>query len=353
MRRCLGLAQKGIGTTRPNPSVGAVIVADNTIIGEGFTSPFGGNHAEVNAIASVKDLTFLKRATMYVTLEPCSHHGKTPPCSDLILEKGILRVVIGCIDTNSLVAGRGIKKLKKGGCEVIVGILEEECKEHHRRFFTFHNKKRPYIILKWAATSDRFIAPTYRKERAPVWITNIRSRQLVHQWRAEEHGILVGTNTVLKDNPKLNVRLWKGQNPIRIIIDKTLKIHKEAYVYDCSVKTIFICDILTKEHSEAVSSEKNSPKCIFERVDFSKPLGIQVCRVLHKHQIQSLIVEGGTRTLQTFINEDLWDEARVFTSDVLFGDGVRAPELLEKAVEDRDIGSDNLKTYKNDQEYSL
>ena len=141
------MAQKGIGTTRPNPSVGAVIVADNTIIGEGFTSPFGGNHAEVNAIASVKDLTFLKRATMYVTLEPCSHHGKTPPCSDLILEKGIPRVVIGCVDTNSLVAGRGIKKLKKGGCEVIVGILEEECKEHHRRFFTFHNKKRPYIIL--------------------------------------------------------------------------------------------------------------------------------------------------------------------------------------------------------------
>ena len=185
MRRCLELAQKGIGTTRPNPSVGAVLVVDDKVIGEGFTSPYGGSHAEVNAVASVKDKELLKKATFYVTLEPCSHYGKTPPCSLMIIENEIPKVVIGCVDTNSLVAGKGIEMLRDAGCEVITGVLEDECKQQHKRFFTFHNKKRPYIILKWAETKDGFVAPLKRDERKPVWITNEVSRQFVHQWRAE------------------------------------------------------------------------------------------------------------------------------------------------------------------------
>ena len=197
IKRCLEIAKKGIGSTRPNPSVGAVIVVGDKIIGEGFTSPYGGNHAEVNAIESVVDKELLKEATIYVTLEPCSHFGKTPPCSDLIIRSGIKKIVIGCVDSNSLVSGKGIERLKESGAEVIVGVLEEECKKHHKRFFTFHNKKRPYIILKWAETLDGFIAPKERNKQAPVWITNEISRQLVHQWRSQEHGILVGTNTIL------------------------------------------------------------------------------------------------------------------------------------------------------------
>lgn len=338
IKRCLELAQKGIGTTRPNPSVGAVLVVDDEIIGEGFTSPYGGNHAEVNAIQSVEDTELLKKATIYVTLEPCSHHGKTPPCSDLIIRSGIPSVVIGCVDTNSLVAGKGIEKLKNAGCEVIVGVLEEECKKQHRRFFTFHNQKRPYIILKWAETLDGFIAPESRDERKPVWITNKASRQLVHQWRAEEHGILVGTKTAIEDNPKLNVRTWIGENPVRIVIDRELKIPKDSHVYDSSVKTIFI--------TEEESHEEDS--LFFEQIDFSKPLGIQICDVLFKHSIQSIIIEGGSRTLQTFIDENLWDEARVFKGKVEFEKGVKAPSFNKKEQSIQTIETDELKIYRND-----
>jgi len=338
MRRCLELAQKGIGTTRPNPSVGAVLVVDDKIIGEGFTSPYGGSHAEVNAIASVEDKELLKKATFYVTLEPCSHYGKTPPCSLLIINSKISKVVIGCIDTNSLVAGRGIKMLQDAGCEVVTGVLEDECRAQHKRFFTFHEKKRPYIILKWAETQDGFIAPSQRDERKPVWITNEVSRQLVHQWRAEEHGILVGTNTVLQDNPKLNVRHFKGQNPVRIVIDRNLKIFEDSHVYDQSVKTIFITE---KAH-------QNSENLFFEAVDFSKPLAQQICTVLHQHQIQSVIIEGGTQTLQTFIDENLWDEARIFTGVSYFKEGVKAPTFNHVAKEIHRIQTDQLKIYQND-----
>ncbi len=338
IKRCLEIAQKGIGSSRPNPSVGAVLVVNDQIIGEGFTSPYGGSHAEVNAISSVKDEELLTKATLYVTLEPCSHFGKTPPCSDLIIRKGIPKVVIGCLDTNSLVAGKGIEKLKKAGCEVYVGVLEEECKEHHKRFFTFHNKKRPYIILKWAESQDGFIAPDKRTAREPVWITNERSRQLVHKWRAEEHGILVGTTTVIADNPKLNVRSWKGQNPVRIVVDRSLKIDQDSHVYDQTVRTIFI----TEEEKES------QDHLVFEKADFSKPLASQVCEVLHRQNIQSLIVEGGTQTLQTFIEEDLWDEARVFSGEVKFLNGVEAPQLNKEAKEVSEIDQDILKVYKND-----
>jgi len=189
--RCIYIAKNGLGTTAPNPMVGCVIVHDSNIIGEGFTSPYGGAHAEVNAINSVKDKSLLKEATLYVTLEPCSHFGKTPPCSNLIIDDGIKNVVIGCVDDNEKGSGQGIAKLKEAGCNVTVCFLENGCKEHHKRFFTFHNKKRPYIILKWAETADGFIAPLHKRVKQPVWITNQYSRQLVHKWRAEEQAILV------------------------------------------------------------------------------------------------------------------------------------------------------------------
>ena len=338
IKRCLEISKQGIGTTRPNPSVGAVLVVDDKIIGEGFTSPYGGNHAEVNAISSVKNDEDLKKATMYVTLEPCSHYGKTPPCADLIVKSGIKKVVIGCLDVNEIVAGRGIERLQNEGCEVVVGVLEKECKAHHKRFFTFHSKKRPYIILKWAQTQDGFIAPKNRVKQAPVWITQKVSRQLVHKWRGEEHSILVGTTTILDDNPSLDVRSWRGENPLRIVIDKDLKIPKDLKVYDDSVKTIFI-------NQKVTTSNEN---LFFEKINFSKPIAHQICQVLFKHKVQSLIVEGGTKTIQTFIDENLWDEARVFSGLVKFNEGTKAPKLDVPFLNEENLMGDSLKTYIND-----
>ena len=338
IKRCLEISKLGIGTTRPNPSVGAVLVVDDRIIGEGFTSPYGGNHAEVNAISTVRDSSLLATATMYVTLEPCSHFGKTPPCADLIIKSEIKKVVIGCIDSNVLVAGKGVERLQNAGCEVIVGVLEKECKAHHKRFFTFQTKKRPFIILKWAQTLDAYVAPKNRAIQAPVWITNEASRQLVHKWRSEEQAILVGTTTVLDDNPRLDVRYWKGEDPVRIIIDKELKIPANLKVYDGSVKTIFI--------NESSTSVKGA--IFFEKINFSKPIAIQICEVLFKHKIQSLIVEGGTKTIQTFIDENLWDEARVFSGEVHFNDGVNAPKFDVIPTNKENIKGDILKTYLND-----
>ncbi|MDB4237266.1 bifunctional diaminohydroxyphosphoribosylaminopyrimidine deaminase/5-amino-6-(5-phosphoribosylamino)uracil reductase RibD [Flavobacteriaceae bacterium] len=338
IKRCLEISKLGIGTTRPNPSVGAVLVVDDRIIGEGFTSPYGGNHAEVNAISTVRDSSLLATATMYVTLEPCSHFGKTPPCADLIIKSEIKKVVIGCIDSNVLVAGKGVERLQNAGCEVIVGVLEKECKAHHKRFFTFQTKKRPFIILKWAQTLDAYVAPKNRAIQAPVWITKEVSRQLVHKWRSEEQAILVGTTTVLDDNPGLDVRYWKGEDPVRIVIDKELKISTNLKVYDGSVKTIFI--------NERSTSVKGA--IFFEKINFSKPIAIQICAVLFKHNIQSLIVEGGTKTIQTFIDENIWDEARVFSGEVYFNDGVNAPILDVIPTNEENIKGDILKTYLND-----
>nr|WP_243693085.1 bifunctional diaminohydroxyphosphoribosylaminopyrimidine deaminase/5-amino-6-(5-phosphoribosylamino)uracil reductase RibD [Tenacibaculum skagerrakense] len=336
MRRCLELAKKGIGTTRPNPSVGAVIVHNDKIIGEGFTSAYGGSHAEVNAIHSVKDQELLKEATIYVTLEPCSHFGKTPPCSDLIIEKQIPNVVIGTIDTHSVVAGKGIEKLKKNGCNVVVGVLEEECKLHHKRFFTVQNKNRPYVILKWAETADGFIAPKEKENQAPVWISNEYAKQLVHKWRAEEHAILVGTNTVLADNPKLNVRSWTGNNPVRVVIDRSLKLAANLAVFDESVKTIVITSL---------DKESIHENLIFEKVNFKKELPKQILEVLSKHKIQSVIVEGGAVTLQSFIKDNLWDEARVFIGNNEFVEGVKAPILNARLEKEEIIINNVLRTY--------
>ena len=339
MNRCLQIAKNGIGLTRPNPSVGVVIVYKNKIIGEGFTSAFGGNHAEVNAINAVKDKSLLKEATIYVTLEPCSHFGKTPPCADLIVKHQFKKVIIGCLDTNSLVAGKGIKRLEKAGIKVLTGVLEKECRKHHKRFFTYQEKQRPYIILKWAETQDGFIAPKNKQGNKPVWISNTYSQQLVHKLRVKEHAILVGTNTVLADNPKLNVRSWSGQNPVRVVLDKNLRIPKDTFIYDSSIKTIIVTE------TKKISTIKNT---VFENIDFNKNIAKQVCDVLKKYDIQSVIIEGGAKTLQTFIDSKLWDEALVFKGEVYFKEGVKAPNFHAKISTELNIKGDKLKTYYND-----
>ncbi|MBR9758543.1 MAG: bifunctional diaminohydroxyphosphoribosylaminopyrimidine deaminase/5-amino-6-(5-phosphoribosylamino)uracil reductase RibD [Algicola sp.] len=324
IKRCIEVAKNGLGSTRPNPMVGCIIVYQDTIIGEGFTSPYGGAHAEVNAILAVKDQALLKKATLYVTLEPCSHYGKTPPCSNLIIEKGIPNVVIGTIDTHSKVAGKGIDMLKASGCQVTVGVLENDCKNHHKRFFTFHNKKRPYIILKWAQTVNNLIAPLQKDEQKPVWITNTLSRQLVHKWRTEEHAILVGYNTVMADNPSLTVRDWTGQHPIRVVVDKTNNLPKTLNIFNSEAETIVI-------------SESNT--------DFNQPIAKQICNALYKQDIQSVIIEGGSKTLQAFIDENLWDEARVFTGNTTFKNGIPAPAFLGKPTSKQTILNDTLRFY--------
>ena len=327
IKRCLQIAKNGLGSTRPNPMVGAVVVHKNKIIGEGYTSEYGKNHAEVNAIKSVKNKALLKAATLYVTLEPCSHFGKTPPCSDLIINNQIPNVVIGCIDDNEQVAGKGVKKLKEAGINVTIGVLENECKQHHKRFFTYHNKKRPYIILKWAETNDGFIAPETKSEQKPVWITNLFSRQLVHKWRAEEQAILVGTNTVLEDNPSLTVRDWTGKNPIRIVINKTAKLSKDYTIFNDSSETLVI-------NKTQINSSKNTIN--------------HICNTLFNKGINSVIIEGGAKTLQTFIDENLWDETRIFTGNTSFKKGIKAPKFSGKLISETRILSDNLKIYMND-----
>lgn len=343
MLRCIELGKNGLGTTYPNPMVGSVIVYEDSVIGEGFTSPYGGNHAEVNAINSVADKSFLNKATLYVSLEPCSHYGKTPPCADLIIKNKIPKIVIGCKDPHAKVTGKGIQKLRDAGCEVEIGVSEKECREHHKRFLTFHEKQRPYIILKWAESSDGFIAPdkSLRKDNPePFWITNKKSRQLVHQWRAEEHAIFVGTNTVLADNPKLNVRDWEGNSPVRIALDKDLRIPRDFHVFDGEVPTI----VLTSKLDANAAGENIS----FIKIDFQKNVGEEICNALFKANIISLIVEGGTKTLQTFIDASLWDEARVFKGNNKFEKGLKAPNLSGRKISEEKIIKDILTIYRND-----
>ena len=338
IRRCIELAKNGLGTTYPNPMVGSVIVCDGKIIGEGWHKKSGEPHAEVNAVNSVKDKSLLKKSTIFVSLEPCSHFGKTPPCCDLIIENKIPNVVIGTVDSNVKVAGNGIKKLIEAGAKVTVGTLETECKELNKRFFTFHEKKRPYVILKWAETQDGFIAPMNKLEQKPVWITNNYSRQWVHKWRSEEQAILVGTQTAIDDNPKLNVRDWAGKNPIRIVLDQHNRISKESCIYDNQVKTIIF---------SAIPKPNKEENTTFEAIDFKQNLAKQILNVLYKHQIQSVIIEGGSQTLQTFIDENLWDEARVFIGNNNFETGIKAPLLALKNIEKHIIENDILLISRN------
>lgn len=338
MMRCIELAKNGLGTTYPNPLVGSVIVHDKMIIGEGWHYKSGKPHAEVNAINNVTNQSLLRESTIYVNLEPCSHFGKTPPCANLILEKGIKKVVIGSMDPNPKVAGKGIQLLKDQGCEVIYQVLEKECDVLNKRFFTFFNQKRPYIILKWAETADGIISPKTRIKKKPVWITNSYSRQLVHQWRAEEQAILIGTNTAIEDNPSLTTRDWNGSTPIRIVIDRELKIPSTSAVFNDIVKTI----IITEKES------KNEGHLFYENMDFSKKIVQQICDIIYRYKLQSLIVEGGSKTLQTFIDENLWDEARIFKGVTEFSEGTKAPTITGNVISENKINQDTLKIILND-----
>lgn len=317
MQRCLDLALLGIGDVAPNPMVGCVIVHEGLIIGEGYHQKYGEPHAEVNAIRSVKDQDKLIESTLYVSLEPCAHFGKTPPCCDLIIEKRIPRVVVGMVDPFAKVAGKGIERMRQAGIEVIVGLLEPECRELNRRFFTFHEQKRPYILLKWAQTLDGFIDTDRTETQHPSWITNSLAKRLVHKQRSEESAILVGTNTAVYDNPSLTVREWTGNQPIRIVIDRTARLDTNLHIFDGAVPTI----VFTAE------DKQDQQNLNYVRLDFNHDILPQLLSELYKRNILSLIVEGGSQLLGSFLRIGLWDEAFVYTGNQFFGKGVEAPHL--------------------------
>nr|WP_044655092.1 bifunctional diaminohydroxyphosphoribosylaminopyrimidine deaminase/5-amino-6-(5-phosphoribosylamino)uracil reductase RibD [Bacteroides acidifaciens] len=319
MRRCIELAANGLCNVAPNPMVGAVIVCDGRIIGEGYHIRCGEAHAEVNAIRSVKDESLLQRSTIYVSLEPCSHYGKTPPCADLIIEKQIPRIVIGCQDPFSKVAGRGIQKLRDAGREVIVGVLEKECRHLIRRFITFNTLHRPFITLKWAESADHFI-DIERTNGKPVILSSPLSSMLVHKKRAEADAIMVGRRTALLDNPSLTVRNWYGHNPIRIVLDRSLSLPNDLQIFDGDIPTLIFTE---KKRSE----EKN---ITYITIDFSHNPLIQIMEELYQRKIQSLLVEGGSQLLQSFIDNGLWDEAFIEKCPSRLYSGVKAPEISDK-----------------------
>ena len=335
MQKCLDLALKGIGYVSPNPMVGSVIVYNGIVIGKGYHKNYASNHAEVNAINSVEDKSLLQKSTLYVNLEPCSHFGKTPPCCNMIIEHKIPKVIVGCIDSSSEVSGKGILKMKNKGIEVVVGVLEKKSRELNRRFFTFHEKKRPYVILKWAESKDGFIAP--RNQQESFWMTSSKSKRLVHKWRAEEDAILVGRITVQKDNPSLTVREVTGSNPIRLVIDKNLKLSEKLNLFNNESKTIIFNTLKTKY----IDSN------YYIKTDFNNLIK-NILQELYKQNIHSLTIEGGAKTLQSFIDKKLWDEARVFTADKKLKDGVKAPIIEGKILSAINIDTDFLKIIVND-----
>ena len=316
MQRCVDLAYLGQGNVSPNPMVGCVIVKNGLIIGEGYHSEYGGKHAEIKAIESVIDQKEIEDSTVYISLEPCVHHGKTPPCVHELINRKIKTAVIGSRDSNPIVGGKGIESLKRVGIEVIENILEEECRKLNKRFFTFHEKRRPYVILKWAQTSDGYLDKNREiGEKGVNWISSPESKVLVHKWRSEEQSILVGRNTILNDNPSLTVREISGKNPTRIVIDSQLQLSKDVNIFS-----------------------KDAPTLVFNRLKNDKIDGVEWIKIsetstkhildeLFKRNIQSVLVEGGSRTLQYFIIDNVWDEARVIVGDVKFSDGIKAPVM--------------------------
>ena len=335
MKRCIELANKAMGSVSPNPMVCSVIVCQDKIIGEGYHEKYGSHHAEVNAINNVKDKSLLSKSTLYVNLEPCAHFGKTPPCSDLIIEHKIPKVVIGCVDSFSEVSGKGIEKMKNAGIEVVVGVLEKESRELNKRFFTFHEKKRPYIILKWAESKDGYIAP--KNQTAPFWMTSSESKKLVHQWRAEEDAILVGRITAEKDNPSLTVREVQGKNPIRIIIDRDLKLSADLNLFNSETQTLIFNKVKTE----------NIDLNYFIKIEFNTLIS-SILHKLHEQNIQSVIIEGGSKTLQSFIDKNIWDEARIFTTNKELTDGVKSPNIKGEIIEETEVGGDSLEVIIND-----
>ncbi|MGZ3778368.1 MAG: bifunctional diaminohydroxyphosphoribosylaminopyrimidine deaminase/5-amino-6-(5-phosphoribosylamino)uracil reductase RibD [Mucilaginibacter sp.] len=338
MQRCLDLAALGAGSVSPNPMVGAVIVHQRLIIGEGYHQQYGQAHAEVNAInqvlahhANAEEL--LKNSTIYVSLEPCAHYGKTPPCADLIIKHRIPRIVVGCRDPFKQVNGKGIEKLREAGLEVISGVLENECKWLNRRFFTRVQQKRPYVILKWAQTADGFFAPG---DGSQFWITGEESRRLVHKWRSEEDAILVGKNTVSIDNPQLNTRDWPGKSPKRVVIDRKLELPQHLNIYDQCVETLVFNEVKT-------DIEGKIKYIALE--DFDRFVPQYILFQLYLQDMQSVVIEGGAYTLNSFIEANLWDEARVFTGKAILGQGINAPDITGMAAESLIIGEDQLQIF--------
>ncbi|WP_462265555.1 bifunctional diaminohydroxyphosphoribosylaminopyrimidine deaminase/5-amino-6-(5-phosphoribosylamino)uracil reductase RibD [Mucilaginibacter sp.] len=341
MRRCLELAALGAGQVSPNPMVGAVIVYQNTIIGEGYHQQYGKAHAEVNAVNDVLSNfenagELLEQSTIYVSLEPCAHYGKTPPCADLIIKRRIPRVVAGCRDPFDAVNGRGIEKLEQAGIQVTVGVLAHECRQLNKRFFTRVTKHRPYIILKWAQTADGCFAPANGRQH---WITNDTSRRLVHQWRSEEAAILVGKNTALTDNPQLNVRYGQGKNPKRVVIDRRLELPSDLHIFNSEADTFVFNEVKT-------DVEGNVKYIALE--DFDRYVPQYIAYQLYLQDVQSLIVEGGAATLNSFIEAGLWDEARVFTGASLLQGGIMAPRISGNCLEEHQVGTDRLQIFYHD-----
>ena len=337
MKRALELAAKGLGQVAPNPMVGCVIVCKNQIIAEGYHEQFGSPHAEPNAIKKVSD-EILKESTLYVTLEPCSHFGKTPPCADLIISKGIKKVVVGNLDINPLVSGKGIQKLKDSGIEVEHGVLDKECRALNKRFFTFHEKKRPYVILKWAQTQDGFISRWPLSEtKEDNWITGKESKELVHQWRSQEQAILIGYNTLINDNPLLTTRLAEGKNPIRLLLSRTIDLPLDFNIFNEDARTIIF--------NPMKDEIKNNIE--FVKIDWNKKVQ-EILDYCFKSNISSIIIEGGTNTIYNFMNINAWDEAQIFVNPTKkFMHGISAPEINLNNIIPINVGNDLLYTILN------
>jgi len=338
MRRCIQLAEKGLGTTYPNPLVGAVLVEDQKIIAEGWHRRAGQAHAEVRALEQVKGKEPLSNCTLYVSLEPCSHHGRTPPCADLIVEMGIKKVVIGSMDPNPMVSGRGVARLEQAGCEVTKGVLEEACDALNRRFFTFHKDRRPYIILKWAETADGFIAPPDQGENTgPSWISNQLSRQQAHKLRSTEQAILVGAGTVVTDNPELTARSWNGEQPIRVVLDPKGMVPSERKVFNKAAPTMYISRKIRNDLPGVTQLSLDETSTVLE----------QLCTHLYNNEIQSLLVEGGGQTLAGFIENDLWDEAIIYRGPKSWGNGLKSPHIKGQLLDRQFLRDDLLIQLKN------
>ena len=335
MQRALQLARLGKGAVSPNPMVGCVIVHDGKIIGEGYHQKYGEAHAEVNAVNAILDKSILSESTVYVTLEPCSHFGKTPPCADLLIKYQAKKVIVCNHDPNPLVAGKGIEKLRQAGIEVEIGLLEAEGRELNNRFFTYIEKKRPFIILKWAESADGFIA---KKNYESVQISNLLSRRFVHKMRSEEDAIMVGTNTVRYDNPKLDTRFWSGKNAVRVLINKDLSLPKNLNIFDNSQKTI--CYTTVARSSTSNSVLKNTTEIVLQKGNF-RSINELVLEDLYQRKIQSIIIEGGTILLQSFIDLGLWDEAFILKSNLNLEDGIKAAVIGGREVLRENLG-DNL-----------
>jgi diaminohydroxyphosphoribosylaminopyrimidine deaminase/5-amino-6-(5-phosphoribosylamino)uracil reductase len=354
MHRCLELAQSGAISVAPNPMVGAVLVYENKIIGEGYHQKYGEAHAEPNCIASVKeeDEHLIRQSALFVSLEPCAHFGKTPPCVDLIIQKKIPRVIVGCRDPFVEVNGKGIEKLKAAGLEVELGILEDECKELNKRFFTFHTQHRPYVILKWAQTLDNKIA---NEDYSRVLISGEATNRLVHEWRSEEMAIAIGTNTALFDDPELTTRLAPGKNPVRIVVDTDLRLPKSLKLFNSKTPTIVFN---TKEHNLPLENisvrELKETEVGYYQVTEDVNLVHQMMNALYKMNIQSVLIEGGSYLLQSFIDDGVWDEARIITNEQLsIGAGLPAPILKDSLLQNSEqLFSDVIRTYKNTKRHS-